>query len=864
MPLTIREAIIKGKLAFKDWIKTFTPEIFEVNFSDVIAGRGKIYSDPDELFSNTYLTGRMRDVLKWCLARAAGHSEKGIIHLATGFGGGKSHLLALLYHTFKSKKVIDPHILEELSLKEVPDVEVVAIDGHNLSYPMSSHPLLGKYMRATKDESVAALESAGRPVVFLLDELVVYLAKIREADASSELAHLHTLIESVKSTPNCLMVLSSPSGSAAYGKEAELLDRVIQKSRVASAAISLVSIANRVTEPIVPVEAGDFPSILKKRLVEYVDDYTANDVEKYLGRLVGGADLNFEKCYPFHPLLTEVLYARVSQFDGFQKTRDSLKVAALAVKGVLRNLDRADFYMISPSEMPFDDPDLKSILTNDKIFGTNLEQAVTKDINETARRLDDRAPYGDYARAASAVFMYSLHPEQGKRGALPADVFKCMVPKVKSKEDAERLLEEFYKGSDFMWKEGGRYLFKAKQNVPNMIKTRANQVLEQEVSEYVKRILFPDVFKDDGRCAFFSEPSLFSPSPNRLNVLVIMYWEDNPDAIVKSALSITGEKKNTVVVVLPSREQAGVLTFHARQVLGADRVMKEVKAEKEVYNEAKALKADFEAKAIGAFRNMYTKVRYLRGSDVKEDQIDPTKGSTFADALIEHLRKKQKVADPSTVDPTVYIPALMGVRESVTVRELYGDAETMTTVPFAFREDLKKILSAGVREGVVGAFEGVVPPLDKLSEYNRCYFREVYAVQDGDTILKPDLAMKIIEELRKIKGAVVEGKGKDEGKGEGPKPPHPPPQPPEVEKEIFVADIADLYETLSNKTAELMVKRVNYELIVEFVGAISGRLTARTDEENSAMMNLIQALSRAAIIMPSVKCTVTIIKKTGG
>jgi hypothetical protein len=61
-----------------------------------------------------------------------------------------------------------------------------------------------------------------------------------------------------------------------------------------------------------------------------------------------------------------------------------------------------------------------------------------------------------------------------------------------------------------------------------------------------------------------------------------------------------------------------------------------------------------------------------------------------------------------------------------------------------------------------------------------------------------------------------------------------------------------------------MVKRVNYELIVEFDGAISGHLTARTDEENSAMMNLIQALSRAAIIMPSVKCTVTIIKKTGG
>ncbi len=60
-----------------------------------------------------------------------------------------------------------------------------------------------------------------------------------------------------------------------------------------------------------------------------------------------------------------------------------------------------------------------------------------------------------------------------------------------------------------------------------------------------------------------------------------------------------------------------------------------------------------------------------------------------------------------------------------------------------------------------------------------------------------------------------------------------------------------------------MINGVGYELEAEFTGAISGRLTARTDEETSAMMSLIQALSGAAKILPSVKSTVTIIKRVG-
>jgi len=125
---TLGQAIQDGSIRFKPWLTKFSPEIFEVDFSNVVKGRGaEIYLDPDEFFKNTYLTQRMRDVLSSCLARTASLNNRGTIYLATGFGGGKSHLLTLLYHMFNSKKVPDTQILSELSISNVHDTKVVAM-----------------------------------------------------------------------------------------------------------------------------------------------------------------------------------------------------------------------------------------------------------------------------------------------------------------------------------------------------------------------------------------------------------------------------------------------------------------------------------------------------------------------------------------------------------------------------------------------------------------------------------------------------------------------------------------------------------------------------------------------------------------
>ena len=220
MVKTISEAVREGSLVFKPWLRSFSPERFEVDFSNVIAGRGNPdYLVPRNFYELTYLTNRMNDVVKQCLVRTAGLNDKGVLYLATGFGGGKSHLLTMLYHIFTSRTVPDDSLLREIQLEEVPRVKVVTIDGKNLNYPMSNSENLGVYLKSRMEDTIKAIEAEGLPIVFLLDEFVIYLTKLpREAQQKEEIANLHTFISAIRATKNSILVVTNPSGTPVYGK----------------------------------------------------------------------------------------------------------------------------------------------------------------------------------------------------------------------------------------------------------------------------------------------------------------------------------------------------------------------------------------------------------------------------------------------------------------------------------------------------------------------------------------------------------------------------------------------------------------------------------------------------------------------
>ena len=875
---SIGQAIIDGDLKFKPWLTKFSPEIFEVSFSNIIAGRGHdTYLNPEKFYENTQMTQRMRDVLLWCLARTASLNDKGTIYLATGFGGGKSHLLTLLYHTFKSREIIDHQYLAELSLNEIQDVKIVAIDGHNLTYPMSENNDLKDYILPTKELTLKAIEGEGRPIVFLIDELVVYLAKQNHEKQSSEMANLHTLMMAINSSRNSVMVITNPKGAQVYGKEVETLDALVAKTRQQDTAQHLSTLLGRVTQPIVPVQKEDFISIMRKRLVEYINTETAKEVETYLNEKI---NMDFTGFYPFHPLLIDVFYDRISLFPDFQKTRDFLRVVALAIKGLINNMESAKFYVISPSDFLFDDADLRDILTNEKVFGSNLEQAVTQDVVKAARGADEGNIFDTYGRINSAVFMYSLHTETSKRGVTADTVFKCLTD-ARTVNDVEKYLSNFYNNySTFMWDEESRYLFKSKQNVPNLINIRSERINTTLIRNHIKKTLYKDVFGDASTsyCTFY-QPENYTPTPNRLNIVVPFYWDIIED-ITSIRLSINAPKKNTNIVLIPDTNMASNVEFITRKIIATKQVQKIVKDDKAQFNETKRIHEEASARALAQFKGMYTEMRYLWGTDIKRIPLDPIKDQMINDVVIKCLKGAQKVVDIEYVDPKGYLETLLSRRESEQVRRLFPNIEDMATIPFASKNQLKTIIGNGVYEGVIGLLRGNLPPNDVFTGRETVILRPLrqdVIVNDGDTVLTFDYAEKIIRDIAKARGEDEPGGlppplftcsecGRDfptekdlqqhiREKHVGDK---------EEEVETFVSDAGDLNRLLSDRWWPIVTDAdIKVRIILQFSGAVRGTITAQNREEVSSLMDLTDGISKAKDRLNDVEFTITIYKTKG-
>src|SRR5258708_2158381 len=179
--------------------------IFAADFGDVIAGSApKVYGDPSVFFRNTHPAQQLKKVVQAVFGRVADSKEGGAtIRLSTGFGGGKTHTLIALYHL--AKNIGDSGLGTDLlpAAGRPKSVTVVAIDASKAGVPvfatdgeiqvrslwgeifyrLGGEPALRRLGAADDPEAspnedqIAAVLPDG-PLLFLLDELVTYLAKL--------------------------------------------------------------------------------------------------------------------------------------------------------------------------------------------------------------------------------------------------------------------------------------------------------------------------------------------------------------------------------------------------------------------------------------------------------------------------------------------------------------------------------------------------------------------------------------------------------------------------------------------------------------------------------------------------------------
>lgn len=432
-----RDEVLKGDL---------DDAIFAADFGDLIAGRSPdVYGKPEVFFRNTYPTQQLKKIVSAVFGRLADPRESGAtLRLSTGFGGGKTHTLMSLWHL--AKRIDDPTVGADLlpAAGRPRSVAVAAIDGHKAGVPVfaehgavRTRSLWGEL--AWQVGGQAAWESiqdvddpesqpsqtqfeailpAG-PVLFLLDELVVYMATLSDRAQGNLLAFLQKLMSICAARPQAVLVVSDPAGQAAYAKQSQRLSETIEAQM--NAAQSLDELFGRRMSDFDPI-GDEAARVIVRRLFERVDDgarqrasssyyslFTRVSADNPQALPHDSATTTYAEriveCYPFHPRLVQTAQDRLGALQDFQKSRGTLRLFARIIRSTWEK--RQDLELISAGDLDWSDSRLENELLN-RLNRDNFRAAVSADVDQHAGELDGEAERGIHRRVASALLLESL------------------------------------------------------------------------------------------------------------------------------------------------------------------------------------------------------------------------------------------------------------------------------------------------------------------------------------------------------------------------------------------------------------------------------------------------------------------------
>ncbi|MFV1968095.1 MAG: DUF499 domain-containing protein, partial [Pirellulaceae bacterium] len=372
-------------VALRDDLKSgeLSLQMFAADLYETIMQRGKqpVYENPESFFALTFPTHNLRNLVRDVALRLANKNDKAVRQLELTYGGGKTHTLITLFHL-----VNDPDNLPDLSavheftqaIGEKPTkarVVGLCFDKLDVEKGMEVRGPSGQTRRLKQPWSVLAYQIAGEEGLKVLH--ADGKAKEREtAPAESTLAELPEL--PLKEDPGILVLIDEVLMYARekVAQERSWGDRLVNFFQYLSQAAtkvprccivaSLLATDPRKSDELGRQLLGDLYDIFRREKEEGVEPVVKEDVAEVLRRrffkpesirdrgafrqhviaaLKGiqaideqtakagsAAEERFLRSYPFHPDLTEVLYAKWTQMHGFQRTRGVLRTFALALR----------------------------------------------------------------------------------------------------------------------------------------------------------------------------------------------------------------------------------------------------------------------------------------------------------------------------------------------------------------------------------------------------------------------------------------------------------------------------------------------------------------------------------------------------
>ena len=454
-----RADVLEGSVAEAD----FAADLAQV----IIGGGNEEYRDPARFFANTYPTRGLKNLLANVCRRltGAGGEVAAIFRLDTSYGGGKTHGLIALTHAARGmngvsgvEEFVDPSLLPE------GNVRIAAFDGENADpangramgdgvlahtpWGEIAYALAGKdgYARVrNSDESRIAPGAetlrelfGGEPVLILLDELSVYLRKVRNLDDAHDqlTAFLTSLFKAVEGAPNAALVYT-----LAIGKDGRATDAYNAENQfIADNMAEAESVSARKATLLNPTEEDETVQVLRRRLFESIDEASASTAiaayrELWVANrdsLAGDATRSetaeiFRSSYPLHPEVLETLTGKMATLGNFQRVRGMLRLLARTISHLWeeRPPDAAAIHLhhIDPGHEPIRQEIVTRLgqsayvpaITNDIAAGEAGKKALAQEID--AEYHGGLPPYAVYV--ARTVFLHTLAFNDPLKGLPP-------------------------------------------------------------------------------------------------------------------------------------------------------------------------------------------------------------------------------------------------------------------------------------------------------------------------------------------------------------------------------------------------------------------------------------------------------------
>lgn len=651
---------------------------------------GKI--NPDDFFTENYLTNGFKNLYENVFKRFEGQSEDGVFRLTQTMGGGKTHSMIALglmskFPEFRHK--IMGHFFQTTFEKTA---NVIAFSGRDtdtkygiwgyIAEKLGKRDELANYyspLQAPGQTTWVKLLK-GEPLLILLDELPPYFNNAQAIQiGDSNLANV-----TATAITNLLMAVGKGELSNVAVVISDLTHNYAEGKAVMQSMFNdFNSEIGRVAKDFTPVKpnSDEIYLILRKRLFE--DNFKDEDVKeianayrdamkqaKQMDLTTESPDIfagNVVSSFPFHPGIKD-LFARFKENQGFQQTRGMIRLMRTFMSRMFDPKDGwADkSYLIHAFDFDLNDPDTLGELNN---VNRDLINAITHDIanqgNAVAERIDTKLNSSLATDTAKTLLISSLTTvTSGLKGLNEIEIVRNIVKpsRVPSNIRSEAMIplttESWYLHTD----RDGNTQYKDQKNIVAQLNTISSGYNEESVKKDLVKYL-KDLFEPSLKDCYqqvYALPSLDDIQVSLEKIVLVIYTPHQFNGFHPELMRFYEDQafKNRIMFLTGDNRSLVVVNQNAAQLKAIKQIISDLQAQKVATNsseyiEAENLKEKIQFSFLSAVQQTFVKLWYPHAKGLKEDNFSMQfSGNIYngEEQIRSTLKGSQKFTEDTTTD----------------------------------------------------------------------------------------------------------------------------------------------------------------------------------------------------------------------